>query len=323
MCAIQKLKKAGLALTAALALGQASNAQMLNIVSKTEVKGPEILLKELVRNSDTLPDKWHDRTVLPAPDPGVAEKYSLQAIAYALQQYPDMASVNLRGSGKTLVSTASSVLDSELVNKKIRLYIESHEKWEGSDFQVAYGNGGAGVLLPVGKQSVEIDGFEKDRKNADLLNFKVKVSIDGEYFDTVRIPIRILPVVNAWFATKPLARGDLISREDLELREVTIDGASRQYMTEEHDLSEFEVSRTIRAGDPVFRHMLVLPEYARRGDMITVTAAKGNVDISILATALAAGRKYDRIMCMNEKTKRRFIATLTGDREAEISFSDN
>jgi len=290
----------------------------LNLAPVVEVRGSCVLIRDLVTDVEGLPAGWADRIVVPAPAPGKTEQLNLTALAYALQQYPDMSGVTLRGSYDVAVHRAMMALDQQSLIQALEQYVMDHEPWQGSA-QVNL-EPLSPISLPVGKVKLEIIGHEDGR--GGTYAFSARVVVDDVEFRTFKISAKVYPLRSVWVAARPLRRGQILMEEDLQQRVLPVQhDTAQQYIPVMENVLGVEVSREVRVGQPVYRHMLVQPICARSGDQILVLAVNGSLSVKLQAQALSTGRRGDQILCMNTASKRRILVKLTDPKTAIVDFS--
>ena len=147
----------------------------------------------------------------------------------------------------------------------------------------------------------------------------MEVRVDDRKVDTVPVRTTIVTQARVWTLAASLERGHVISEADITETRVVSSKADGLVPAVESIIG-LEVNRSLAAGQPLKRHYLVAPVCAQRGDRVEVHASRGGLQVSLRATALATGRKGERILCQNERSKRRFLVRLTGTRRAELDF---
>ncbi|MBI3987066.1 MAG: flagellar basal body P-ring formation protein FlgA [Lentisphaerae bacterium] len=300
---------------------RADDKKVLNMLSQTEVLGSHIRLEELVADKTALPAAWGDRVVLKAPEAGKSATVSLLTIAYALQKYPDMGQVTLRGTENTVISRAAVPLPMDRIREAAEAYVRAHEHWSGDSVDVVCETPARAIKVPVGKLSLQVSSFEEETNRPDRYRFQFNVRVDDTIVQTFQVPVRVFPIREVWVATRALSRGHVLTAEDVQPSFMPLQDSASSAVGVGDPVIGLELSRGIKAGQTLARPMLLTPLCAQKGDMILVQAAKGNLSISLQAKALAYGRRGDRIQCMNERTKRRIMVQLTNIKEGSVDFA--
>ncbi|MBN1676876.1 MAG: flagellar basal body P-ring formation protein FlgA [Kiritimatiellae bacterium] len=307
-------------LLTAWALQQASVAEhRLTLLPSAETTGPQVLLGELVGENAALPESWRERPVLTAPQPGLAERYAIETIAYALQKYPDMSDVVLRGKPSTRVVCKGRAMDGTQLAEVITQFVTSTAPWKGTPVQVECEPLRQPLTLPVGKLSFQVQGYEATGR-AGQFRFHLALLVDGETTRTVPVEASVLPLEHVWVAARPLARGETLAPDLLTTQLLPMQSGEMGFIAADEDVAGLELERVLQLGQPLRRHLLRQPVCCRRGDHVSVLAVNGALQIQLQAKAMASGRRGDRILCMNERSKRRFLVELTGHKSGLVAM---
>ena len=310
------------AIAALLAATALADESMLNLSPSAEVRGNTILLREIVSDYENLPRDWQHREVAESPEPGKTRTYSITTIASALQRYPDMQGVVLRGNLNTVIRRMDTTLDPAIVTQAVRRYIDTLERWRNERIQVSFEPLNSIRQLPAGKTSVAVRAYDEVPDAANMVSFEVDVMVDGVPARALEVKAKILPFKTVWVATRSIDQGTVLSAGDIEPREIPLDAGQTAYISSAEDITGMELSRRLKHGQPIMRHALQPPMCASRGDPVIVVSGTGGLEVRLSARALASGRRGDQIMCENEQSKRRVLVKLTGIREGSLYITD-
>lgn len=314
------MKHIGLWCALLLAFGQtaARGGPTLVTVPAAEVRGDRVLLRDLVSGHQPLPDGWGERVVLRAPEPGRAEQYSISAIAYALQQYPDMKDVTLRGTLNTTVRRAVMSVPPEQIVQAIEQYVHTHAPWQGTAVQVVCDGLNRVDRLPAGDLTLGIVGAEPSADAPDRYTFKVGLQVDDALVRTLAVSAAMVPLKDVWVAARTLTRGHTLTAGDLDVRRQPWKNDESLSIAADQNVVGLEVGLDLKPGQTLTRRHVLQPLYVRNGDSVMVSSGSGGLTLSLQAKALAAGRRGDRILLLNEQSKRRFLATVVDYKTATL-----
>ncbi|HBA84117.1 MAG TPA: flagella basal body P-ring formation protein FlgA [Verrucomicrobia bacterium] len=306
---------------AALAFDSRGDSDPLNIRNSSMISGSDILLRELVHSPDLLPEGWGDRVVMKAPAPGKPQQYSLTTLAYALQQYPDMNDVALRGEINFTVRRDGVPLDMKLAHDAVVAFVEQEEQWKGKELQVECDIPRAPILVsPQGAIEVRIENFSPEGGSGDYHLFDAALYVDGKKDRTVQFRARVLALQEFWVAAQPLSRGQTVMPEDLKTKWLPADSVRRGFIPIGEIVAGLQVDRPVRLDQPLSRHCLQQPVCAQRGEFITVVSERSGLQIALRAKALGDGRLGENVLCMNEQSKRRLLVRMVGSKQATVDF---
>lgn len=292
--------------------------QILDLLPRSIVSASHVTLKDLVSASSAMPPSWADREVFTSPEPGTKTEVPITTIAFALQKYPDMNDVTLRGQMQLTIERELQRISREQAEKLIMAYISQSEEFDSTaslDIDID-----ENIDMPAAcdPESCSISGF-RQLQEPFRYSFDISYTSASGTEESVSIESTVRPLRKAWVAKTALPRGHVLKAEDLSLQPVPAD-SSVQYLEEGDIFEGMELSRSLRPDEPVAKPNLLETVCAEKGDIINVRAAKGLLNITLKAKAVIPGRKGERITCLNEQSKKRITATLIGPREARLDI---
>lgn len=105
-------------------------------------------------------------------------------------------------------------------------------------------------------------------------------------------------------ATRPLARGELLGAHDVRLDERDITRLPGGFLTQLSEVVGMKVRRPLGTGSVIARGAIDAPRLVRRGQIVTLIAGKGGVEIRTTGKALADGAAGERVRVRNERSSR-------------------
>lgn len=121
---------------------------------------------------------------------------------------------------------------------------------------------------------------------------------------TLYVSARVSAFIPVLVATRPLARGAQLSVEDLAVTRVDIATLPQGYLPATTELVGKVVRQPVAAGLPLRPGQIEEPRLIRRGEQITLRAARDGFEVSVAGLALADGRVGDRISVRNSASGR-------------------
>ncbi len=296
-----------------------ARAQMIELRSNDSIQGGMVLLRDIAHSPNALPETWRDREIVKAPQPGEPAQVSLTMIAAALNQYQDMRHVVLRGEAHLSLQRAGTLLAAEKLHAAVRAFAGAQPPWQDAELHIECEP--SDIEIPASELEPEIRVLSMtsgERPNYYRFSAEIATS-GGSSVRIVDVSAKVEPMQKVWVAARQLARGHVLEAQDLDVLWLSPD-AAQNFLSGEEPVFGLEANRDIRARQPLAPHFLVPPINARRGDTVNVVAMRGGLQVALRATALANGRRGERIMCMNETSRRRFLVRLTDVREATVDF---
>lgn len=301
-----------------VAAGAARAQQTLEIRRAVLASGPTLLLKELVRSPAELPQGWAERPVLSSPLPCKSQRYPLSAIAYALQCYPDMKKVTLRGDLNVTARRDGMALDTVLVEDAVRQYVAKQKALSNASIEVELVRVPLDLRVPLGGVEIQVtDSKILDAALGDS-SFELRIAAQDSTLQTASVQARIRPLREFWVARGPLEKGRVLGLDDIERKLCSEDRVSHRYVPCIESVQGLELNRNLRPGQPIARDSLSRPRCVGRGEQVRIVAELKNLRIALRAKALSDGRLGERILCLNEQSKRRLVVQMTGPQAAEL-----
>ncbi|RRQ24160.1 flagella basal body P-ring formation protein FlgA [Guyparkeria sp. SCN-R1] len=142
------------------------------------------------------------------------------------------------------------------------------------------------LRLGVCDQALEIN--ESRPLNLNRGRQTVKVSCHGNSPWRIYVPVELTRRQQAVVAARPLAAGDVLGIEDLDLATVDANRARRQYYTDPAELVGMMATQPLQSGQLVTAHNLGINAVVERGDIVSIQVGHGGFVVG--STGEAQGR---------------------------------
>jgi len=289
---------------------------VLQIASDVRVCEGSVILEDLVVNRAELPPDWTKRTVCEGPSrPGLPRIYTLVSLATALQQYPDMLEVTLRGAPQIRVLRQSRRPTDAQLTASLERFMDSNQPWKEGGFTSAPESGADLPGMPEGATDVSILRLQGVGSVGRLA--ATACYIGGAQTNQFSFPVRVTRRQVVWTAASDLQRGRVIEPGDVVASPLTTDGRVA-FVPADEPVVGMELVNDARAGQPLAQSTIRQPVCSEKGSAVTIASRTGGIVVTVRAKALSRGRRGDTIMCINESSKRQFQARLTGQNQGEL-----
>lgn len=121
---------------------------------------------------------------------------------------------------------------------------------------------------------------------------------------TLYVQAKVAAFATVLVATRPLPRGARLADSDLEPVRMNIAALPQGYVTNADTVAGKVLRQALAAGQPVRPGQLAEPNLVARGQQVTLRAARAGFEVSMAGTALANGRRGDRIQVRNATSGR-------------------
>ncbi|MFW6379555.1 MAG: flagellar basal body P-ring formation chaperone FlgA [Guyparkeria sp.] len=129
------------------------------------------------------------------------------------------------------------------------------------------------LRLKVCDQALEIN--EGRPLNLNRGRQTVKVSCHGSSPWRIFVPVELNRRQQAVVAARPLAAGEVIARDDLDIATVDANRASRQYYTDPEELVGMAATQPLQSGQLISARNLGINAVVERGDIVTIQIGRG------------------------------------------------
>lgn len=132
------------------------------------------------------------------------------------------------------------------------------------------------------------------------------------------VPVRVAVLGNVLVANRPLARGAEITPADLSLTEKEVTTLTGTYFTEQNQIQDMRLRRSVKAGEILVSSMLEASYLVHRGQTVTLIAKNSSVQIRATGKALSDGAINQRIRVENLSSNRIVEGVVRSREKVEI-----
>ncbi len=143
-------------------------------------------------------------------------------------------------------------------------------------------------------------------------NTTVGVSCTGSSPWSLYVPLRVTVFERAVVATRALARGETIARDDITLARREVTNLRGDYLGAPSDAIGKRLKRAVTRDTTLTAGMLDIPPQVRRGERVILLAKGSSMQVRMAGKALADGRPGERVKVRNLKSKRIVEGTVAG-----------
>lgn len=256
-----------------------------------------------------------------SPLPGNARVIKREhAAMYLARGGADIARMRWQGSDACTVSVYSTRVTGSKIADAARKYLAAHPLLQGEDTQIQLlqtprDQVVAGEAVP--ELTATAAGLERPYGHVRI---NVSVMAGGNVVATVPVAFQITSRQQVLFASRPIARGDMVVASDLESKEILIGGAgdTNAYYSDLTDLVGKAAVRAIPAGVPVGDSMVVEPLAIKRGQSVSVLLRSPVMEITTKGIAQRDARLGDSIGVKISATGKEIICNVVAMGSVEI-----
>lgn len=139
----------------------------------------------------------------------------------------------------------------------------------------------------------------------------VEVRCEGNKPWALYVPVTLANYAEVVIAARPLARGAVLTAEDVSLARRRVDATVRDYLEQPAAAVGQVVARATASGEILGERQLRRPRLVRRGDHVVMSVGSSSVNVSMKGEALADGSAGERIRVRNLSSARVVEGTVT------------
>lgn len=148
---------------------------------------------------------------------------------------------------------------------------------------------------------------------------RCRILADGEPSADLTITLRASLWRDAWAARQPLTHNTVFDPALLEVRRVDL-FRDRDALPAAVGDSSYHFSRAVHAGRIVTWRDIARRPLVKKGDMVEVSAAEGNLNISMKAMALQSGAQGESVTLRNLESRKDFTAFVIDENRVQVRF---
>lgn len=198
------------------------------------------------------------------------------------------------------------------IKQRVSLYVESQLKRQNMTGQ------------PNHRVSYEVSQIDPRLRLADcnlplsidlgskqlLGRVTAKVQCRGDKPWTIYVPVSIKVFKKVVTARTPVTKGDVLTRETLQLTEHEVSTLTQGYFTDLNAVANKQLRRSVTLNGIIKPNMLIEPKVVKKGDEVMIVAVKGSLAVRSPGVAMGDGRVGQQIMVKNSASKRLVKATV-------------
>jgi flagella basal body P-ring formation protein FlgA len=136
-----------------------------------------------------------------------------------------------------------------------------------------------------------------------------RFTVSGRYYPLVRVPV----------LNRPVARGEVISRRDVEWTRVRENRLRTEAATDLDQVVGLSPRRSVKAGQPLRTGDLQAPILVPKGSFVTITLRRANMVLTAKGRAVDNGARGDVVRIRNVQSRKLLEAIVTGPGQAEVA----
>lgn len=231
----------------------------------------------------------------------------------------DLKEIKLIFPQKIIVKNKITIISEDEVKKTLREYIYKNMPWRKDQVEITQIGFKGDISLPGGKIVQKITS----KGNSSFLG-KVPLYLeflsDGKILKRKKVNIEIRVLMPLVLARAFMKKNQIISENDIYIEERWVSKISRNFYTSKEEVLGKKLKRAIKAGQPLFEQILVIPADIARGNKVTILVETRNLRITAPGIAREEGRKGQIIKVKNLDSNKIIYAKVRDNTTVQIDF---
>jgi flagella basal body P-ring formation protein FlgA len=240
----------------------------------------------------------------------------LLLIAALLSCAPPLVAQPVEAAPSSPAEAVATPFTRELLIAQLTRELSGHFNLEG-DLQLEFIRAWAPPSRLAKTWSIEM--LEYPAVAASSMLVRCRVLADDAAAADLTLVLRATLWRDAWVARQPLASGSTFDPGVLEVRRVDLFRERDALPAAVGDRS-YALARSVGAGRMLTWHDVMRRPLVRRGDVVEVSAAEGQLIITMKALAMENGAEGDTVTVRNPESRRDFAAMVIDENRVQVRF---
>ena len=191
-----------------------------------------------------------------------------------------------------------------------------------SDLQISFSDHDRQALnIPALGRSIEIEPTVTN--TLGRVPLVVRLYETGRITKTIQVRAQVRQVMLAVVARRPISRGQVFTRDDLEVRECYLEDDDVQPVTDPMLAVGQQADASMRSGDILLSRKVKAPYMVRRGELVTVRCLIGGLVVRSIGKASQDASLGDTVNIRMEDNHETVLATVAGRGEAVVRLGSH
>jgi len=306
--------------------GLASGAPVrafIELLPRVVVDDDPVLLGDIahIRGQETtLVDELKKLVVGRAPLPGKTRQIETAYVVLRLKQNRiPVDQVVLNETTSTTVVRNSTLVSRDQVKSVIRDALVRENLFQGRrgvvrDIRVA-----DDLVVPPGDLSFRVT-FAEIPIRSNKIPVSVAVFVNGRQYRKIWASLLADILQEVVVLKHTMRRYQRITTEDIQLVDMNLVDIPKNAITSDQDILGKRITKSLLSGTVLRTDIVELPPLVKRGDIVTVKAVSGALQVTTLGKAKGNGRHGERIKIINIDTQKELYGYVVDAKTVKVLF---
>lgn len=242
--------------------------------------------------------------------------YTLFSLSIHVNAEPLSASLNSGDTSQASIETLSETIGAQEIQALTLAFAKQALGGAAANGRIEYSSVPMDSRLSLRRCSQALS-FEPQKSNARAGRKLIKVRCEDHKPWAIFVPVNFDHWQTVVSARLPIQRNEVISANDIELKELKLGGIANDYLLDTSDAIGKLATRAIEIGKPLSKRGLAQAKWIKRGDEVVIVANSYGVSASMPGTAMADGSKGQQITVRNRSSNRMIKARVVAPGKVE------
>ena len=255
-----------------------------------------------------------------APLPGKSRQIDAVYVMLRLKQKGILLDqIALKETGQTKVLRGSTLVDSGQIKDIIRDALHQEDLFQGRRAMVKDIRVAGDLVVPSGNISYRVE-FAKKSIRSNKIPVSVSVLVNGKHYRKIWGTLVVDIFQEVVVLSNTLRRHQRITSEDIESVAMNLSDIPQNAILSDEDILGKRVTKSLLSGTVLRTDIVELPPLVKRGDVITISAAAGALQVTALGKAKSNGHQGERIKVVNIDTKKELYGFVVDAKTVQVVF---
>ena len=287
---------------------------------EARVSGDKITLEEIASISPTsAAERYGNNIMFQAPGSGESRVYKSSTLkAYVLEAVSGESAIEWCGAENVVVHRNGRLISQDMIEKIIEHYLDE-KSLELPVESLKFFPAGLPVQFTIPNGELESEVIPSNSNVIGSRYLTLRFRVDGSLVasETIRGSLKATaPVV---VVARDMERGEVLNKSDLQIQNRDITGQREPSISKSEAVGK-KLRRKMDSGQIVEMHNLERQILVNRGDLVTMVAQKGALQVSARGVAASNGRKGDVIAVSNIRSQETILCRVVDTNRVIVEF---
>ena len=257
-------------------------------------------------------------TVGRAPLPGKSRQIESSYVVLRLKQSGiPVDQIMLNETGLTTVVRNSNSVGRDQIEKIVREALLKEDLFEGRQGVVKDIRVTDDLVLPSGTVSYKVN-FKESPIRSNKIPVSVSVFVNGEHYRKVWVTLLADILQEVVVLNHTMRRYQRITAEDIQLVAMNLTDIPPNAITGDQDIIGKRITKSLLSGTVLRSDIVEMPPLIKRGDVITLSATSGVLEVTTLGKAKSNGHRGERIKVVNLDTQKELYGYVVDAKTVQV-----